>query len=344
MIQESLFADETGVVPFDEFRMNCSSLEWYKRRGIVTGIASEEIFKPYYGREYSFDCPPLYLMDAVNAEIEGKSSMRHMLVSVDGSTVLIVFRIVQLMRTKRIHLFDIPLSDSANASNAVLDAMKGSGIVTFIFKKKYVPLFGKCERKESYNDYYFDLEKDNREMFENPEWQKDTGIRKFIRGENGYRIVNVQGMRKYDSAVVECRRRWWNAKGERTRDNEMKFLMNSLQISPEKVWNIALMHDDTALAVKTLIVHDQYAVMPLLFHVSRSYVELRENGIDNIVLRHLDKCMRYASGKLLMERGIKREYILGFAPANKSLKRHKELHSDGVIEYYKAVQDNDTVI
>lgn len=338
MRQMDLFREECHQVTLDELKANCSSLDWYKEKGIVLGLDSEDILKPYYDREYSFDCPPLYLMDCVNAEIEGKTSMRYMVISTNGHLVAIVFKIIQLMKTKRIHLFDIPLSEDNESMMEVLEVLKKSSIITFIFKEKYLPLFGKCERKESYNDYYFDLEKDNERLFMNNEWQKDIGIRKFIRNENGYHIVNLQGMHQYDDAMLECRRRWWNAKGEKTRDNERKSLVNSLKISSSKVWNVALMHKDTVLAVKTLIIHDGYAVMPLLFHVSRDYVELRSNGIDNIVLRHLDKCMRYASGKMLLENGIKREYMLGFAPGNKSLKKHKETISSGCIRYYSTVR------
>ena len=274
-------------------------------------------------------------MDTTNARIEDKSSMRCMFVDVDGNIVLIVFRIIQLMRTRRIHLFDIPLCRENRSAMKALEVMKNSSIVTCIFKEKYRYLFDESFPKETYNDYYYDLEKNDAELFSNNDWQKNIGIRKFISCSDGYGIVNMQDRREYVQSAIECRQAWWNGKGENGRDTKMKFFMNSLDFPTDKIWNIALVHEDKVLAVKTLLIRDGYAVMLLFFHVSRQYLELRRQGIDNIVLRHLDKCMRYASGRLLIEHGTKREYLLGFAPGNESLKRHKELHSDGVIRYFQ---------
>lgn len=332
MTQINLFNDE---IPLKELEDNKDSFEWFKNKSILLTDCSEDELNRYYSIKYSYLNPPLYLMDFTNARIEDKSSMRCMFIDVDSHTVLIVFRLIQLMRTRRIHLFDIPLSFDSESSMKVLNIMKNSSVTTCIFKEKYNGLFNECYPKESYNDYYYDLEKDDKELFSNNDWQKDIGIRKFMSDSGKYQIVNIQGKKEYFQSAIECRNTWWNGKEEDGRDVKMKFFLNSLKFPFDKIWNIALVHENKVLAVKTLLLHKEYAVMLLFFHVSRQYKELREQGIDNIVLRHLDKCMRYASGKALLQQGIKREYLLGFAPGNTSLQHHKECHADGVVRYFQ---------
>ena len=342
MIQLDLFDSSVTTVTFDEFNKNCSSFEWFKKTTRL-GIEHEDEINRYYGLEYDWENPPLYLADPLNATITGKSIFHCIRILFnDGDSVLMTYRTREFMH-KRVQAFDIPISMNRDFSHSkqVIDRMLANKFTTFFFKEKYRRYFDKCYPKEQYNDYYYDLEQEQALHFENPRWIKKHGIRRLV-DDDRYCIVDIHGKKEWSQMALECRSTWFASKHSGTKtDNERKYFENSLSLDDSRIAELAIVYENRLiLAVKTILVYDGYGVDIMFSHVARDKKQvLSENdGISNMVLSNIDECMRYSTGRFLLNRGIKREYRLGFIPGNETLHLHKERITSGKIQYFSTVK------
>lgn len=343
MIQLNLFSNDTNRISNVDF-FKKKDFIWFKA---LKPLKREDIFiiNQFYDMMYDWESPPLYLGDAINASVENKTNVKWIIVQFPDDEVLFVYKTFQFMGTNIMHVFDKPISKT-NEQNAllVLNHLKSLSYVSFIFKEKYMQFYDdvNVKRKDIYDDYYYDLEKDYVERFGNSKWLKKTGIRKVLNPANDYHYEIVIPDELYKDKLVECRKTWWEGKNNSTKDSCFKFLLNTFKVK-DNILNFCLFYKDDLLAYSTDIVYPdkKYAIRLLLAHIGRNNNEMKKKhpSINNNILSNLDDCIRYFIGTELLKMGVKREYCLGYMPSEKALKTHKQNTTSGCIKYFIAKKD-----
>ena len=345
MRQMDLFSDRIMTIDWNDFLRCHKDFAWFKTTSHL-GTQFEGEIMQYYNLQYGEDNPPLYLADPLNASITGKTTFHCLIISFnDGDSVFFAYRSLEFMK-KRIHVFDVPISlhRDENHSRMVIDELMKTGFVTFIFKEKYKSYFQCFYPKEQYNDYYYDLEIERQKCFDNSRWTRKHCINA-LKKNTDYSVVCIGDDDRLRHLAIECRKAWFERhRGDRKMDNEKKYFENSLKFNDNRVVNLALVFQNSiVLGVKTMLVRDDkgYATDILYSHVSRNRRELFESNssLNNGVLSNIDECMRYATGTYLLNRGIHREYRLGFIPGNTTLHQHKERIATGKICYFSTVKE-----
>ncbi len=343
--QLSLFGNDSEIqpVPYLEFYRNRRDFEWFKGMPLL-GVEHEEDIRRYYGLEYGEENPPLYLADPLNASIAGRTTFHCMIVSYDdGDGVLVCYRSLEFMK-KRLHAFDMPISLNRNRAHSeeMVRLLLETGFFTFIFKEKYIPYFPCAYPKSQYNDYYYDLDKENTLHFSNAKWLRKHSVNALIKGSD-YSIIDIHGKPEWKAKALACRKMWFEGRSDgRKTDNERKYFENSLVFDDDRVMNIAIAYkDELVLGVKSILVHEGYATDLMFCHLSRNRdeVERVHSGLNHGLMCNLDECMRYATGTMLLSMGVKREYRLGYVPGNETLHAHKERITSGFIKYFSTTKD-----
>ena len=129
-----------------------SFVEWKQKSKPLNKENAEEIMS-FYVREYNTYLPPYYhCLPSYNTD----NSHKYFVVSINGDKVFFCFKIIQIMNTKKIKVYDKPISLNGKKENEdlVFNALKQIDFCIFLSKECYSQ-----EGNESIQDFDYFLDK-----------------------------------------------------------------------------------------------------------------------------------------------------------------------------------------
>lgn len=298
-------------------------------------LSDKLILDRFWKLEYSCENPPLYIADPMHAELENRTNMRYIIMPMEMDEVLVVYKVTKTMGKEYIHVIDKPISLNGDAAheNAMIEQLRLQNVI-FLFAERHAGLYRNVKRKENYDNYYHDLEKENMEKFSNSRWRRKARIR-LLYEDPAFKAICTPDFGEIAVKALVCRREWWNEKDPVHKDTGIALLERSKLFTNGETMHFAIFFKDTCLGFRTELVNKDMSFSTSLYLSRICNIEPQiELGCPRGLLCNLDDCLRHISGKWLLDNGIQRQYCLGFGLGRSNIRRHKETVCDGKIKYY----------
>jgi hypothetical protein len=243
---------------------------------------------------------------------------------VGDDSVLVTYKVINMMKSKFIHVLNIPISLHGIKENAVsvITELRKDKFVRFLHYECFREYYEKSERAETQDNYYIDLDEFIKCRMGNTKWRKKNGVSRFEKRQDLFKCISFDGC--IDDAVIDgalkARESWrllkmeskvtnssnltvgGNAKKD-TMQNAFKFMLKSNGAN-----SIALVCNGKVFAINVAMILNGYAIGFFLVHSGR----LKDDNVDrNVAFHNSDSIVTYFRCKALSDNLIKRYYILG---------------------------------
>lgn len=294
--------------------------EWFKQQKTLTMEHEKEINK-FYALRYSENYPVFYHCSPQYNSAIGSNQFRYAVIDKDTDKIFIAFKIIQIMTTRQIRVFDRPISLIGNVDNEdwLIEQLKQKSFIKFAYKENTKGFNG--NRLVEYDDYYIDFSMHKINMRYVHRFQSIPDLKLLIVNK----LDSQQQKQLYDLRVL------WS-QYENASKLSLKEYNNLLHSNVPNIYHVITYY-------KNQIVHDKVIFVNDLGYANSVYEFGNRNvecdGIIKKILYHkLIDIRNYYIKCFLAKRGIKRLYIAGCRPTEKRMIQHKQQISDGVIKYY----------
>lgn len=326
----NLFEQETSVVALDVLER--ADFEFFKS-GTPLNADHSFVINGYYGRVYNdasripfYHCVPLY------NSITNDKKFRFLLVSVGGDTVFVAYKIIQILKTRQIRVFDTPISAMGKAASerAVADALSALPFVRFAFSTNVVSdadLRG-TERLLEYDNYYYT----RRSFFDGlPTWKLNKyGIRLV---ENGDFRVTTERIPVRDALKIRADfNRYLSDNGHKIAKNDDSVYNLIMSSGCERIRTLAMYYKGEIVYLRVMMVYEELGVAYALYDMQTRYYDRTDKILDKVLSHNMVEKIKYFTFTSFPHIDV--VYILGCRPSEHRLLAHKEMICDGKIEYY----------
>ena len=261
----------------------------------------------------------------------------------DGDSVMVTYKVVNLMKSRFIHIINIPVSMDGSKENAVnvISELRRDRFVRFLHYECFKEYYGKSERAETYDNYYIDLNDFKKNALDNGNWKKRHHVNAFERHVELFKMEQFNnGMdEKNVLNAIEARRIWRREKmlakqangssgtlgGNSKRDTLEKAFMALIMDGSGMIKSTTLKCDGDVFALETSLVFNGYATSFFIVHAGRRH---ETDSIRRHVFRDSTFIVRYFQLRMMMELGVGRFYILG-SGGEPNLSRYKHQICNG---------------
>ena len=259
-----------------------------------------------------------------------------MVISIDGDEVFFAYKVIQILKTRQIRIFDTPISRNENSKNIerVIKILACKPFVRFCFINDYLPLYdsvvnGQAQRLVEYDNYYYinNMAKDitNRQ-------KKNFGIRLLDENENfkvelneKIKLCDLQGIRNDFSKYLKERGSTVNKKDDEEFYNICVSKSDNIKI-------ITIRYNGVLIHINVLYVVRELNIAYSLYDISKHEYDRQDSIIKKAIEHNMTEKIKYYTSLLLPM--VKFVYILGCRPSEHRLLAHKERISDGKVEYF----------
>ncbi len=298
------------------------TFEWFKKQKTLTMEHCDEIYQ-FYKLRYNANYPVFYhCMPEYNSSI-ANTQFKYVIFAMDTDKVFVAYKIITIMTTRQVRLFDAPISLYGNIEHEkqLLDKLKSLDFVKIAFKQN-TPYLLEANELLEYNDFYIDfsvhkLSKRYLNMFYRCK-QFDIQIKSSL---SNFEIVALLDLRKTWSTYLSASK------------SSFKEFENILRHPVGNIRFIVVYYKDKPISVEIILITAlNYANM--LFEI-----KTREKICDTEMEQ---KFLNYGVAKLrniyirllLKDWHMTRLYLAGCRPSEHRLLKHKQKISDGVIKYF----------
>lgn len=291
----------------------------------------------FYGKLYNgqHNIPFYHCLPTLNSLV-GEKKFRFAVVTIGDDEIFFAYKVIQILKTRQIRVFDIPVSrkgDGANVEN-VIKSLASKPFVRFCFTANYLPFYasvvnGQAQRLVEYDNYYYinDLCKGitNRE-------KKNYGIRLLENNDDfvvslneKIKLRDLQSIRNDFNAYLRKRGSSVNKKD----DDEF---YNICVLTNNKINIITIRYKGVLVHINVLYVVRELNVAYSLYDISIHDYDMADTKLKKAIEHNMTEKIKYYTSLLLPEVSV--VYILGCRPSEHRLLAHKENISDGNVEYY----------
>lgn len=309
-----------------------SDFDFFKSGELLQDYNKE--INAYYEKFYTdkFKIPLYHCLPTLN-RIVNDGKFRFLLVDVKGDTVLVVYKIIQILKTKQIRVFDTPISKSNNDTsvNTIIEVLKTKPFVRFVFSE-FVDVFNKDEAKRliEYDNYYYTREK----VYENtPKAKlKKRGILDLVENKN-FKICVSNSVNKNDATKI---RKDFNQYLDETRKKKSisddKEFLKLATSNDKRIKCISIYYKGDIVYCSVFYVLKDLRVAYKLYDMQSRHYDHEDEVLNKTMQKNMTEKMKYIAFKYLQDVDV--VYILGCMPNEHRLIKHKEMKCEGKIKYY----------
>lgn len=274
--------------------------------------------KPFY------HCNPLY------NTITKTNNYQYMVINFENDVVFFMYKIIQIVTTKQIRVFDLPISKNNNQYNVkkIINHLNQLSFVKFATQESFIQdeyginyVGNICE----YNDYYFDL---NNLNF-NSKFKSSNRIN-LLENNLNFKVYFTSEINKEDALTL--RKQWKEDKlnVNKTSDNIFEKFLN---YSSDDLRYILIYYKNKLISLQCFLINNnlEYADCLYIIHLGR-----QKNNDETLskILSSLTNIQIFLISKYFCNTNINYIYLAGCRPTEKKLLQHKKRISSGAIKYY----------
>jgi len=326
----SLFDNETSVVALDVLKR--ADFEFFKG-GTLLDADHSFVINGYYGRVYNdaSRVPFYHCMPSYNT-ITNDKKFRFLLVSTGDDTVFFAYKIIQILKTKQIRVFDKPISSLGKAvsEQAVMDVLSSLTFVRFAFSTNIVfdADLKDTERLVEYDNYYYT----RRSFFDGlPTWKLNKyGIRLVNDGDF---LVTTKRIPMRDALKIRADfNRYLSDNGHKIAKNDDAVYRLIISSACKRIRTLAIYYKGEIVYLRVMMVYEELGVAYALYDMQTRYYDKTDKVLDKVLSHNMVEKIKYFTFTSFPRIDV--VYILGCRPTEHRLLAHKEMICDGKIEYY----------
>lgn len=329
-MEQSLFGNQLTQWTLDDLRK--ADFEYFKKFGYYLNYDHIETIDKFYGICYSsyekvqfYHCLPLLNTIVSNHEY------RFILVNVKDDVLFLAYKVIQIMTTKQIRIFDIPISQKISCENVqeVINVLKDKGFLRFAVQKDFLEYYKgfKIEKLESYNNYFYSFSKlkslPNKKL-------KGWRIKSLVENKDFsfglYDCIDIDAVRElredFNIYLIE------RGSKPSPKDDKEFYRLATQKSGRKKV--MPIYYKGILISITVFMIYQNVAYN--LYQIERKHYDLNDTVLSKMLKYNMEEKTKYIAFKLFGD--IERIYILGAMPSEKRLLAHKERTSDGKIEYF----------
>lgn len=327
---------------FGEFCSLQRTYEWYKDGNSLLHEDENAVWE--YLRTVSGPETPLHEEQLPTwSKARDSNRNRCFAVSIEDDSVLVTYKVVNLMKSRFVHVVNIPISLNGTRKNveSMIAELRKDRFVRFLHYGCFRDYYGKSERAETYDNYYIDLDEFRSEAMGNHGWMKRHHVLAFEKNPALFRLrqsdhgLDADGMEN----ALQARRSWREEKmlskkangsdmtlgGNPKRDTLERAFASLAMDGNGNVVTTLLECDGKAFAVEVSLALNGYAESFFAVHAGR---RAEENLERRRVFHDSISILRYFQCRRMVELGLRRFYILG-SGGEPNLSKYKMQVCDG---------------
>ena len=266
-----------------------------------------------------------------------KSNEYRFLIIVRGNTKwFIPYKIVQIVKTKQIRFFDIPISNTKNYSclddeNLIIKKLSKKDFVKFVFQSSFIDYykpFRNIKRLENSDEFYYDISSEN-SIFLSSKWKKAHYINQILKLEDFNATFSDSVIIK---DTIKLREKWkigMANKNDNVRISTERYFNNFIKQKNENIKVISLFYKGEMIAQEFFLLDNKKRIAESVYcnHIFDYHNEQKLKRIVNRMVAIQKYYSWYFMNKIC-------DVVFVGTGANKHLYEHKKRTCDGVIEYY----------
>ena len=326
-----LFGNEYVCWTLDE--LFNADFEKFKSVNILNddyNVVISEFYGNLYGGQYNI--PFYHCLPTINS-IVGEKKFKFAVVTIGDDEIFFAYKVIQILTTKQIRVFDLPISRSNNMFNVgmVLTHLKGKDFVKFAFLGNYSNWYDmdKCDRLIEYDNYYYhntlasNIRNDKKRKYGINEFNASGDFTVLL--TNALPLSELKDIRKDFNDYLIMR-------GSKINKNDDKDFFAICTSNEPRVCIMTMCYKNKIIHLTVLYVVKELGVAYTIYDMSRHAYDKSDAILKRAISHNMTEKTRYFTSLLLPN--IKVIYVLGCRPSEKRLLKHKEQTCDGKIEYY----------
>lgn len=314
----------------------CSGDFSFFKKGLLLNYESKDTINIFFTKLYNtWDIIPFYHCIPEINSITGESKYRFMIIKIDDDEVFFAYKVIQILTTKQIRVFDKVVSKNGNIENEIIVTreLEKKPFIKFAFLKNAAPLINNIDQAHKlveYNNYYYTRES----FFSSVTNQKlrKWGCNLFLKN-TGY-VVSTRLSRNNDGEII---RKLFNEylifNGHKINSKDDKEYKNIVFSDSDNIKIIAIYKDGNIISLTVLYVINEMKVAYMLYNMQIKKEQIsNDDGLKKFLSHNMTERIKYAIFSTYQD--IDTIFILGCRPTERRLIKYKEEISDGKIEYY----------
>lgn len=324
---KSLF--DSDIITYDQ--LVGFDFESFKENGCVLDADNLETIMKYYCVLYDGEKVPFYHCLPLLNSVVNSREYRYLLIDVDNDTCFIAYKVIQILTTKQIRCFDIPISSSSCVDHtfAIIKALSDKSFVRFAVQKSFLCYYNGMdfEPLESYNNYFYSYaafsKLPNRKF-------KDWRVKSLTCNDDFSFCITDRLPLQEVKNLRNSFNRYLLERGSKPspKDDKEFFKLTTTPCKGKKI--MPIYYKGLLISVTVFMVFQN--VVYNLYQIELKHYDNTNSVLDKMLRFNMEEKTKYIAFMLL--NGIERIYILGAMPNEKRLIAHKERTSDGKIEYF----------
>lgn len=325
---KSLFELETEHISLSELKK--ADFTFFKNGYLLDDNFKKTISKYYDSFYNNVDIVPFYhCIPSFNTVTKDKA-FRFIIIDINGTSCFVAYKIIQIIKTKQIRVFDIPitLDGDVEKSLKVFNLLQNKPFVRFAMSDYSLVLLGVQTDKKliEYTNYYYTREATD--IIPNKK-KKHWGIN-VLQENKDFQVLLLDKISAREAQnITEDFNKYIVERGSTisTKDNK-EFLAFCKGYDNIKL--LCVYYKNTLISITVLYVYGDVAYN--LYQKDLKHYDTQDRILDKMLRYYMEQKTKLLCFNYLKE--VKRIYILGCMPSEKRLIQHKEMCSDGKIEYY----------
>lgn len=333
--QMKIFKNE--VIPISLEEINMYTFDDFKTKGYLLNSDYEEIIMKFYNKVYinEFTIPFYHCLPTLNS-LTNEKKFKFMIVQSGNDSIFVVYKVIQIIKTKQIRFFDIPISlnDIAENQYKLIENLSKKNFVRFCYSSPFISWFNAAyaNRCGEYDNYC-----KNREWFTtncNKRWQRVRGVRDVLKNDD-FRVVlshvmvieDARNVRKNFNKYIENR----GGKVSKADDDEFYNIVKNARHN-DKIVFLSMYYKDEIIGVRILFIIRELGVAYGLYNIHIRQDKYEDRALEKVLKFEFIQNMDFFVFDKIPY--IKRLYVLGYTPSEKRLAKHKANIYKDCLKYY----------
>lgn len=334
--QLKIFKDE--VFPISLREIYSYTFDDFKSKGYLLNNDYEDIILRYYKNVYKneYIIPFYHCLPTLNSLTKDKK-FKFLVVKRGEDSILLVYKVIQILKTRQIRFFDIPISLNCieeNQYELICDLSK-KDFVRFCYSFPFTDWFN-----TTYGDRYpeYDNYCKSRDWYTNvcnKSWQRVRGVYDVLKN-NDFRIVisnympieDAKKVRENFNIYLESR----GSKVSKSDDKEFYSIVENSKCN-DKIVFLSIYYKNEIIGVRVLFIIRELGVAYGLYNIHIRQEIYEDRALEKAIkFGFVQKMDFFVFDRLSF---VKRLYVLGYMPSEKRLAKHKaNIYNDYCLKYY----------
>lgn len=326
-----LFENDYVCWSLDE--LSNAGFEQFKSANILNDDYGN-VINGFYGKLYDgqFNIPFYHCLPVFNS-IVGEKKFKFAVVNIGDDEIFFAYKVIQILTTKQIRVFDLPISRLSNNENVekIIGILRKKDFVKFAFIGAHSKPYdiSECSRLVEYDNYYY--VNDFCKRVTNRE-KKNYGIRLLENNDDFVVSLNEKIMLRDLQGIRNDFNKYLRQRGSSVNKKDDKEFYDICCSASDKINVITIRYKGTLVHINVLYAVEELGVAYSLYDISLHDYDTGDRIIKKAIEHNMTEKIKYYTSQFLPKSRV--VYILGCRPSEHRLLAHKERISDGKVEYY----------